>query len=118
MGRGRLIYFSRAGMRITDAAVFAWQHGSRRISTVKLPQCMALVSCPAPAPPAQPLVCALLVAGHEVHELQACALVVRAQQRLAVVVDLPHAGERAEEGGPHLLALQGRHLGAGGGGQV
>lgn len=35
------------------------------------------------------------------------ALVVRAQQRLAVGVDLPHVGQGGEEGLANLLALQG-----------
>mmetsp|Transcript_20960 Transcript_20960/g.45866 ORF Transcript_20960/g.45866 Transcript_20960/m.45866 type:complete len:227 (-) Transcript_20960:324-1004(-) len=57
-------------------------------------------------PPAQPLICSLLVCGHELHELQACTLVMGAQQGAAVLVDLPHPGQRGKEVWANLLALK------------
>ena len=54
--------------------------------------------------PAQFLVRALLVGGHDVHELEPRALVVRAQQLPAVRVYLLHARQGSEERGRHVLA--------------
>ena len=62
--------------------------------------------------PAEALVGGLLVRSHGVHELQARPLVVRAQQRAAVGVDLPHALQRAEERvADGLLLRQGQSAG-------
>ena len=48
-------------------------------------------------PPAEPLVCGLLMRRHCVHELQAGALVMGAQQRTAVGVDLTHSLQCGKE---------------------
>lgn len=55
--------------------------------------------------PAEVVVGGLLVARHEVHELQASALVLRSQQRATVGVDAAHALQCCEEGLPYLLTL-------------
>ena len=56
--------------------------------------------------PAQVLISSLLVGGHEVHELQAGALVLRAQEGAAVGVDAAHPLQRLEEGLSNLGPLQ------------
>ena len=56
--------------------------------------------------PAEVLVGSLLVGGHQVHELQPGALVLRAQQRAAVGVDAAHPLQSLEEGLPYLSTLQ------------
>lgn len=58
------------------------------------------------AAPAEVLVGSLLVGGHEVHELQAGALVLRAQQGPAVGMDAAHPLQSPEEWLPYLRPLR------------
>ena len=58
------------------------------------------------AKPAEVLVGSLLVGGHEIHELQPGALVLRTEQGAAVCVDAAHPLQGLEERLPYLGPLQ------------
>jgi hypothetical protein len=60
--------------------------------------------------PAQVLVRCLLVCRHLVHQLKPSALVVAAQQALAVLVDAAHTRQRSEKLRTNAASLQHRNL--------